>query len=87
MKKYIVQVNFSNKYVNIVTLKARNNLDLEYKIAKELKDIFGNLDEIDSIEYEKVERFTFSKKDYKWFVGNTYVGGALLEELLKDKSE
>ncbi len=87
MKKYIVQVNHSNKQVSIVTLKARNDLDLEAKIAKELKDIFGNLDEINSIEYEKVERFTFNKKDYHWFVGDTYVGGAILEKILEDKSE
>ena len=87
MNKYIVQVNHSNKQVSIVTLKAKSGLDLELKIAKELQDIFGNLNEIESIDYEKVERFTFNKKDYHWFVGNTYVGGALLEKLLEDKSE
>ena len=90
MNKYIVKVNYStnlNNQVSIVTLKARNWLDLEVKIAKELKEIFGDLTVIDSIEYEKVERFTFNKKDYHWFVGDTYVGGALLEELLEDKGE
>lgn len=87
MKKYIVRVNYSDNQVNIITLKAKNGLDLEMKIAKELKDIFGNLNEINSIEYEKVERFTFNKKDYHWFVGDTYVGGALLKKLLEDKSE
>lgn len=87
MKKYIVQVNYSDNQVSIVTLKARSGVDLELKIAKELQDIFDNLNEIKSIEYEEVKRFTFNKKDYHWFVGDTYVGGALLEKLLKDKSE
>lgn len=87
MNKYIVQVNHSNHQVSIVTLKAKNGVDLELKIAKELKDIFGDLSEIESIEYEKVEQFTFNEKDYHWFMGSTYVGGALLEKLLEDKSE
>ncbi len=87
MKKYIVQVKFLNSQVSIITLKAKSDLDLELKIAKELQDIFGSLSEIASIEYEKVKRFTFSKKDYHWFTGDTYVGGVLLEKLLKDKSE
>lgn len=87
MNKYIVQVNYSNKQISIVTLKAKSGLDLELKIAKELKKIFGYLSEIESIEYEKVERFTFDKKDFHLFVGNTYVGGELLEKLLEDKSE
>ena len=87
MRKYIVQVKYSDNQVSIITLKARSDLDLELKIAKELKDIFGNLNEIVSIEYEKIKRFTFNKKDYHWFTGDTYVGGALLEKLLEDKSE
>lgn len=87
MKKYIVQVTFNGDKTQIVTLKAKNNLDLEAKIAKELKNTFDDLKEINSIEYEKVKRFTFDKKDYHWFTGDTYVGGALLEKLLKDKSE
>ena len=87
MRKYIVQVKYSDNQVSIITLKARSDLDLELKIAKELKDIFGNLNEIVSIEYEKVKQFTFNKKDYHWFTGDTYVGGALLEKILKDKSE
>ena len=87
MKKYIVQVNYSDNQVSIVTLKARSGVDLELKIAKELQDIFDNLNEIKSVEYEEVKRFTFNKKDYHWFVGDTYVGGALLEKLLRDKSE
>lgn len=87
MSKYIVQVNHSNNQVSVITLKAKSDLDLELKIAKELQDIFDNLNEIKSIEYEKVKRFTFNKKNYHWFTGDTYVGGALLEKLLKDKSE
>jgi len=83
MKKYIVKVNYSNKHIDFITLKAKNNLDLEVKIAKELKNIFDDLKEINSIEYEKVERFTFDKKDYHWFTGDTYVGGKLLEKLIK----
>lgn len=82
MNKYIVKVNHSNNQVSIITLKAKNYTDLELKIAKEIKDIFDNLNEINSIEYEKVERFTFNKKDYHWFVGTTYVGGELLEDYL-----
>ena len=82
MRKYIVRVNYSDNQVSIITLKAKNNLDLEVKIAKELKEIFGNLNEINSIDYEKVRRFTFNKKDYWWFVGETYVGGKCLEEIL-----
>lgn len=87
MNKYIVQVNYLDNQVSLLTLKAKSDLDLELKVAKELKDIFGSLSEIESIEYEKVKRFTFNKKDYHWFTGDTYVGGALLEKLLKDKSE
>lgn len=87
MSKYIVKVNHSDNVNIIITLKAKSDLDLELKIAKELQDVFGNLNEINSIEYEKVKRFTFNKKDYHWFTGDTYVGGALLEKLLKDKSE
>lgn len=87
MSRYIVRVNYADNQVSIITLKAKNGLDLEVRIAKELKEIFGDLTVIDSIEYEKVERFTFNKKDYHWFVGDTYVGGALLEELLDDKGE
>jgi len=87
LKKYIVQVKYSDNQVSIITLKARSDLDLELKIAKELQDIFGNLNEIKSIEYEEVKRFTFNKKVSHWFVGDTYVGGALLEKILKDRSE
>ena len=87
MNKYIVKVNATENRESIITLKAKNYEDLEYKIAKELKDIFGNLDEINSIEYEQVKRFTFSKKESHWFVGDTYVGGLLLENLLKNKGE
>ena len=85
MKKYIVLIKYSNERVSIVTLKARNGLDLELKIAKELKNVFDSLNNIVSIEYEKVERFTFNKKDYHWFVGDTYVGGAVLKMLLKKR--
>lgn len=87
MSKYIVKVNHSNNQVNIITLKARSNLDLEIKIAKELKDIFDDLKEINSIEYEKVKRYTFGKKDYHWFAGDTYVGGLILENLLRKKED
>ena len=80
MKKYIVKVNTKEKTI-FITLKAKDSQDLEYKIAKELIEIFGSLDEINSIEYEQVKRFTFSKKECHWFVGDTYVGGACLQEI------
>jgi len=83
MKKYIVKINYASGHIDIVTLKAKNGLDLEVKIAKELKNIFGTLDEINSIEYEQVRHFTFKKKDYHWFVEDTYVGGMCLEEILE----
>ena len=49
--------------------------------------MIGTLDNIKSIEYEKVEKYTFKKKDYHWFVGTTVVSSALLKELLKDKGK
>ena len=88
MKKYIVKVKYADSnHIDIITLKAKNNLDLEYKVAKELKSIFDTLQDVNSIEYEQVKRFTFKKKDYTFFVGTTYVGGQLLEGLLKQKEE
>lgn len=88
MKKYIVKVNTTENTI-FITLKAKDTQDLEYRIAKELIDIFDSLDGINSIEYEQVKRFTFSKKECHWFVGDTYVGGACLQEIYeeKDKSE
>lgn len=87
MDKYIVKVRHANNYISIITLKAKNNSDLELKIAKELNNMIGTLDNIKSIEYEKVEKYTFKKKDYHWFVGTTVVSSALLKELLKDKGK
>ena len=87
MKKYIVQITFKNNTTAIITLKARNNINLELRVAQEIINIFDSLDEVKCIEYEQVKRFTFSKKECYWFVGDTYVGGRLLEKLLKDKSE
>lgn len=87
MKKYIVKVNATQDRTIFITLKAKNDEDLEYKIAKELKNIFNTLDEINSIAYEQVKRFTFRKKDCHWFVGDTYVGSAFLEKMLKNRSE
>ena len=83
MKKYIVKISYISGHIDVVTLKAKNGLDLECKIAKELKGIFDTLDDIDSIEYEQIKHFTFEKKDYHWFVGDTYVGGKCLEEILE----
>lgn len=84
MKKYIVKVNTSENKIIIITLKAKNTQDLEFRIAKELKDIFDTLDKIISIEYEKVKRFTFSKK-CNWFVGDTYVGAGILKKILENR--
>jgi len=86
MNKYIVKVNTTENTI-FITLKAKDSQDLEYRIAKELIDIFGSLDEINSIEYEQVKRFTFSKKECHWFVGDTYVGGACLQEIYDEVEE
>lgn len=81
MKKYIVRVQYSNKRKDnlIYTLKAKNDFDLERKMAIELNDI---LDDIDGIEYDLVYRWTFSRKENNLFCGG-WIGSLCLKELLE----
>lgn len=81
MTKYIVTVYFKNGNNQILTVKAKSDSALDIKIAKELKAIFGNLDDINYIEYDKVKRYMFTKKVY-WQVPVTMVGCGILKELL-----
>jgi hypothetical protein len=82
MHKYIVKINFVNRQNSFVTLKAKNELNLNLTIAYALKEILGNLDNVESIDYERVKHFTFSKKGIHWFIGNTCVPVKCLEQLL-----
>ena len=81
MSKYIVTVYFNNGNNQILTVKAKNDGKLDIQIAKELKAIFGNLDGIDHVEYDKVKRYMFTKNVY-WHVPATLVGREALKELL-----
>lgn len=81
MSKYIITVYFRNDKHQILTVKAKNDSELDIKIAKELKDTFGNLDTISCIEYDKVKRYMFTKKVY-WQAPSTLVGCLALKELL-----
>lgn len=86
MSKYIVTVYFKNRNNQILTVKAKSDIELDIKIAKELKAIFGNLDDINHIEYDKVKRYMFTKKVY-WQVPVTLVGCSALKELLNKEDE
>ena len=86
MKKYIVDIQFKNKEKQIVTLKAKNNLDLEIKVAQDIVNIFDNIYVIDYIEYVEIKRYYFSKRPY-WFVGDTLVGSEALKRILKNKGD
>lgn len=81
MNKYIVQVNYNNNSISIITMKAKNDIDLERKIVKELVSIFDNLKDIHSIDYSKVRRYVFTNKPF-WFIGNTSLYRGALEEIL-----
>lgn len=84
MKKYIVKIIYDDGHCSIATLKAKNYSIMEFKIAQNLNDIYGNLKCIKGIEYENVvNRYTFSKKEINHFVGTTYFSGRGLEEILK----
>ncbi len=49
MKKYIVKVKYADSdHIDIITLKVKNNLELEYKVAKELKGIFDTLKDLNN---------------------------------------
>lgn len=65
MKKYVVNVKFSNGNNAIILAKAKNDFDLEDKMAKELNEIFDDMNFINGIEFEEINRKTFNKKESK----------------------
>lgn len=87
MKKYLVNVTFKNKWNQTILFKAKNNIDLEVKIIKSLKNIFETFDDINGLEYSQIKKYHFNKKEPYYLVGDTYIGAGCFEEILENKKE
>ena len=85
MKKYLVNVEFKDTGIQTILFKAKNDIDLELKIIKNLKDIFETFDEILGMEYSQITRKHFSKKEPYYFIGNSYLGAGCFEEILENR--
>lgn len=85
MKKYLVNVEFKNANIQTILFKAKNDIDLELKIIKSLKDIFETFDDINGFEYSQLEKHHFSKKEPYYFIGNSYLGAGCFEEILENE--
>ena len=84
MKKYLVDVKFSDKTSQIILFKAKNNIDLELKIIKNLRDIFNTFDEIEGFGYKQITKGMLSKKAPYYFIEDSWLGSACFDEVLNN---
>lgn len=68
--KYICEIYYKTGKHEIVFLKAKNGMHLEYKIVEHLIDIYGSLNCVVAINYSPFKSSMF-KEIYHYF-GSTY---------------
>ena len=81
--KFIVKVNIPNESF-ILTTVAKNSAELENKLAKEFQEM-KLLEYIKCVEYERVKKCMFNKKEPYYFVGSVFVSGKCFKWRNKDE--
>lgn len=68
--KYICEVNYNNGHHEIVFVKAKNGMHLEYKMVEHLIKVYGSLDYVKGISYCPLKPKMF-KEMWHYFGGIT----------------